>query len=143
MVQTLNLTSREIRKELLKLPLMKKRNLWLTDMEYTLPAILELKRAVADCSVSGLPYKKNKMECEEFALFLMADIRRMHLYDSTLKLNWAFGIARGYLDTLFDGRMVHDNNICLTEDGVWIIDPMTDEIMKFEEEIFNPFFVRL
>ena len=140
----LKLKAVDIKKELIEeCPLLRKENIWLTDDEYIIPSLDEVNKIIKKLSVSKIPYKNRKVECEEYALFLMADIRRYHIFNTELDENWAFGITTGYFDSFFSGRIVHDNNICLTIEGLKIIDPQIDTIFDFNENIFNPFFVRM
>ena len=117
--------------------------IWPTDPEYETLTLKKLKAVVKKCSVSGLSYKGNVWDCDNFALQLHAKVQ-LSQYDEVIadmgsKTPWAFGEVMG---TKFRGRVEdHVINICLTDKGIYLIEPQTDEIWKASKKD-SPFFVK-
>jgi len=115
-------TSDEIRELLIDVyPKLNHNRIWLTDAKFLLPTMDELIEAVNANSVKGLPFKSVTQECEEFALYLAADVRRWHATKEP-EANWAFGECAGHMYGLL-GKTNHNANICITTNEVVWIEP--------------------
>jgi hypothetical protein len=104
----------------------------LSDPEWCRPDAEEMQAMVREVAVDRMGFVHHLFECEEFALALVTAIRgrRADLAESG-KLpreqwrNWPLGIVVG---THFRGQRVdHWINICLTREGLYLIEPQTGE----------------
>ena len=116
----------------------------LSDREWWLPEVENVEAMVHEVAVDRMSFIPPLFECEEFSLALVAAIRgrRADLYRAG-KLqpervrNWPLGVVCG---TRFQGEDVdHWINVCVTRQGVWLIEPQTGLMWqpeKGEDEIF-------
>lgn len=117
------MTSREVRAELKKqFPSL--RHSWLTDPNYQAPSFDALIRRVEMLWPSD-EYKSTVNECEEFALYLMADVRKE---DFDQAANWPFGLC--FAKQLNGQKTFHVLNIAVCKDGVFLVDPTTQHTRK-------------
>jgi hypothetical protein len=122
-------------------------NVWPTDTKYLLPVLDEVVSAIERNSVKDLPYVSNIGECEEFALYLHAAIKKeRHLNWENLpkeeRYNWAFGEAIGFRFDLL-GSQNHTMNIVITSDfEVRVIEPRNNGIQMADVDKFSAFFVK-
>jgi hypothetical protein len=135
-------TSDEIREILIDAyPKLNHKRIWLTDTKFLLPTMDELVEAVAANSVKGLSFKPVTQECEEFALYLAAGVRRWHAAMEP-EANWAFGEAAGHLYGLL-GKTNHNTNICITTDDVVWIEPQSDLVHKVNLDKYSVYMVKI
>jgi hypothetical protein len=119
--------------------------IWLTDQSFNIPTFLELEKMVQTVSVSEIKYVSNKQECEEFALYLVCNIRRERNIDNADKFNWPFGLIFGLTeDYITNEKIPHYWNICRTEDKWWqYIEPQTNKIWNMKENILTPLRIKI
>jgi hypothetical protein len=135
-------TSDEIRTMLIDVyPELSHKRIWLTDSKFLLPTMDELTEAVAINSVKDLPFRSVTQECEEFALYLAADVRRWHAAKEP-EANWAFGEAAGHLYGLL-GVTNHNANLCITTDTVVWVEPQSDLIHIANPDKFSVYMVKI
>ena len=105
--------------------------------KFQLPTYQEVVDAVKQHSVKSMKYVSNIADCEKFAWYLVWGIQKERSENPTEKLTWAIGWATGYrID--FIGQESHTMVTATTSDnGIIIIDPMTDAISKPDPETFN------
>jgi hypothetical protein len=128
----MSISSRKIRSRLLKLwPELV--YVWLTDPIY-LPAPKEMKDVLElwEGELTKYAFKKNILECEEFALFCHAFVRQRQLYCYNDKYNWAFGECMTKRDR------VHSCNFYLTSSKIYMVEPQTGAYWEAtpEDKIF-------
>ncbi|MDA8139530.1 MAG: hypothetical protein M0036_12845 [Desulfobacteraceae bacterium] len=105
----------------------------LSDPDYIRPTMEELSQTLNALEVQRMPYIPLLFECEEFALGLMYEVRKQHAQEAIAGriaadrlLNWPLGICAG---TRFRGRdLDHWANVCLTTDGVRLIEPQNNTV---------------
>jgi len=111
------------------------------DPFFLVPYLAQLKEIVIRNSVKDIPSRPNRNECEEYALYLLADIRR----DSQLMnnpYNLAMGIADGFQYSDMMGWGAHTLNIALTHDsGIVITEPQTDVITVSDINVFSAYYI--
>lgn len=135
-------TSDEIRTTLIDtFPELSHERIWLTDSKFLLPTSDELLEAVIANSVRDLPFKRITQECEEFALYLAAAIRRWHAATEP-EANWALGECAGHLKGLM-GTTNHNANICVTIDEVVWIEPQSDLIHEANPDKYSIYMVKM
>ena len=126
--------------KLLKIwPRLNPERLWAADAKYIMPTRGELEKAVFESPVSGYEYVPEIEDCDDYALFLQADIIRKRYDDYKAgkipkgqQYPWAFG------QIWYDDPKIgsHAVNICITfDDGVLLIEPQTNKIRKPEKNI--------
>ena len=106
---------------------------WVPDKSFITPTLDEVKDLVASTKVNTLTFIDAINDCDDFALQLHAAVNlhranaaRDMLIPSDEHLPWAFGEAFGLQ---FMGESYqHSLNICLTTEGIYLIEPQTDEI---------------
>ena len=72
-------------------------------------------------------------DCDDYALQLHAEVNKINQ-------TWAFGEVCGFSNEIF--TQVHQRNFCVCEEGLRIVEPTTDEILKPDFKIYDVFFVR-
>ena len=112
-----------------------------------MPELNDLEESIERNSVKDLIYHKNICECEEFSLFLTAAIkieraRYVKFIPKDERYSWAVGEAIGYRTGLM-GMKVHQMCICMTQDGIKIIEPQSDKIEESDSDKFDIFFVKM
>jgi hypothetical protein len=116
----------------------------LSDPEWWLPAVETIKEEIKQVAVDRLTYVQHIFECEEFALALMYEIRRrradLALGGKLPREQWRnFPLGR-VVGKRFRGEKVdHWINICLTKEGLYLIEPQTREMwrpVESEDEIY-------
>lgn len=134
------ISSTKVRKELNKIwPDLK--HIWLRNRYYSLPTKAQLEGVLRN-NIIDLPVIKGFNECENFALFLHAQVK-MDIVKSNPdeKYNWAFGDFIADKATLL-GQRVHSACLCLTQEGCYIIEPMIENKI-YETKDYEIFFVNL
>jgi hypothetical protein len=113
------------------------RFIWLTDREYILPKLSEVKEMIADSKITHMTYIANIQECEEFALQLHAEIKRKRgaqaadgKIPSKEWKSWAIGEC--FAIKVGNVRAAHNLNIVACEEGVFLIEPQTKQISRMD-----------
>jgi hypothetical protein len=116
----------------------------LSDPEWACPHRAELEAAIKEMGIERLSYIRHLFECEEFATALMTTARgRRATMAETGKLpreqwrNWPLGIVCGARFRGVDED--HWINICLTREGLYLIEPQTGDMWRpiaGEDEIY-------
>lgn len=104
--------------------------LWITDKEYMVPNLKDVRKMISKVTVANLPHNESLNECEDYALLLMAAVRRyriefMDLIPEEEQLNWAFGICglRKYRGLKYN----HTVCFCVTNAGLYMFDAQFDD----------------
>jgi len=143
----MKITSTEIRTKLNILwPSLK--FIWLTDSIYWMPSKLKLEELLVKSQVDRMRYITSIQDCEDFALQLHADVKRIRTFDaeagSIPRNEWypyAFGEIFGYE---FRGRRQnHAINICICDDGIYLVEPQDDRIWAASSNNDKPYFIRM
>jgi hypothetical protein len=103
---------------------------WVFDPIKDCPKLSELESVIRETSVETMKLQ----DCDNYALQLHAAVDVRHQ-------TWAFGEIVGHVYGMFPG--IHAMNVCICEDGVYLIEPKTDEIRPASKEILDAFFVRM
>lgn len=124
------ITSVKIEKQLYVLYPDLKTTGWLfpKDTRYELPTLEQLEQCVDEVSVKSLKFPDGS-DCDDKALQLMARVRFKYPL-------WPFGECSGILvnDSVFNSKILpHDRNVCITQEGIKIIEPSNDDIMNPSE----------
>jgi len=115
---------------------------WFGQKEYYIPLTVEVAHMVQQHSVADMHYRNTTNECENYALFLWANIKKALVIEAELyynmsitvpdkyKYTWALGFAMGlnFKHLLFNNGS-HALNICRTKEGIILIDPQSDKII--------------
>lgn len=118
--------------------------IWPTDPVSKQMSLSLLKDVVEACSVAHLDFTGTVWDCDNFALQLHAKVQK-YQYDQLKtgkagNVPWAFGECMG---TKFKGRTEdHAINISLTDEGIYLVEPQTNEIWKADKTKDSPFFVK-
>lgn len=117
------------------------RHIWLRNNEYIIPELKDVETVVEQYKCS-LPVIAGFNECENYALYLHAAVKKHIVEEGKLSLNWAFGDFICKKESLF-GTGVHTANICLCKEGFYIIEPMEEnKVLKVNND-YKPFFINL
>lgn len=137
----MKITSKDLKKEF-KSEWNSLRQIWLRNKEYIIPELKDVEEVVKKY-ICDLPVINGFNECENFALYLHANVKKHIAEEGKLKLNWAFGDFICKKETLFFGTVIHTACICLCEEGFYIIEPLEkNKILKANND-YKPFFVNL
>ena len=115
--------------------------IWLRNKKYICPTLSELKIVIEQYPVET-PVIEGFNECENFALFLHADVKRHNVLNSTGLYNWAFGDFICKKDSIF-GTGVHTACICLCKEGFVVVEPMENNKIITVLNEYKPFFINL
>ena len=116
-----------------------------TDREYLVPTLDMVKSLMAKYADDSIRYIPSLCECEEFALFFLADVRRGRCRDIddlpvADRKNLAIGEALG---GKWNGvGKKHHANICVTEDGLYLFDMQSQQIWQPMRGNDSIYFVR-
>ena len=107
--------------------------MWVPDYNLWKPTLAEMKAAIKLSEVDRARFLDDINDCDDFALQLNADIKRMRAFDGEAGkipkdqwYPWAFGEVFG---TKFNGwPLGHSANICLCQEGIFLIEPQNDQI---------------
>ena len=124
------------------------RHVWLFDQDYWLPFRADVEAALAESKVDRMRFLPSVADCDDFALQLHADIKRVRSFMAACGqipreqwAPWAFGETMG---RRFAGSpRVHAINICVTSESVLLIEPQKDAIWEAHPERDDPFFVKM
>lgn len=101
----------------------KLKDIWIFDRDFIVPTLIDLDKYLQITRTEQEDFIDGKQECDDFALFLHADMKRALRKDNIF--NWPFGQVFG---TRFNGvDRKHNANICYTQSGLYLIEPQTDE----------------
>ena len=118
--------------------------IWLTDPKYELISVAKLDEIIKVCSVAHFKHTGYAWDCDNYALQSHATVQR-YQYDEIKRgrageISWAYGECMGiqFIHLPED----HDLNICVTETGIYLIEPQTDEKWIADKKEDIPFFVK-
>ena len=106
---------------------------WVPDKEFIIPTLAEVQAVIESTHVERLKFMDAINDCDDFALQLHAAVN-LHRAEQARKMEipsdqhvpWAFGEAFGIM---FQGeRYQHSCNVAAVEEGVFLIEPQTDEM---------------
>lgn len=121
------------------------RQIWLRNNKYIVPTLEQVKK-VTEKYICELSIIKGYNECENFALYLHANVKKHNVMQGIDKYNWAFGdFICQFTSTMF-GDVIHTANICYTKEGFYFIEPMErNKIVKSDKinNDYKPFFINL
>jgi hypothetical protein len=93
----------------------------LSDPQWQAPTQGEVLAALDAYAPRRRHYRQGVYECEEFAIDFMAFCRRINAQNADH--NWPLGVVCG---TRFKSEyMDHWANVCVSDDGLWLIEPQT------------------
>jgi len=119
--------------------------IWLMDAQYEVIPMEWLEKAMKDCSISGLVFRKDLWDCDNYALQLHAKVQ-LYQYEMAIegKLtsdhSWAFGECTGFNRDVF-GDGIHGKNLAITDKGIVLVEPQEMTISQ-PDEFYTPFFVK-
>ena len=121
---------------------------WLTEKVFISPKLEEIKAILQEASVAALKFIPNIQECDDFALHLHSKIKRIRGdWAATGKIlapeafNWAFGECFGIK---FNGiTKSHNVNIAVCEEGIFLLEPQTNETWQFNQNQDTILIVRM
>jgi len=109
------------------------RFIWLTDREYILPQLSQVKQYLEQSKVIKMKFIDDIQDCDDFALQLHAECKRIR--GTMVELGqipreewkpWSVGECFGIK---FKGvKKSHNLNIAACEEGVYLIEPQTKDI---------------
>jgi hypothetical protein len=137
----MSISSRKIRNRLKRFwPELK--NIWLTDPVYlNTPKEIVDVLALWEGELRKYSFKKNLLECEEFALFCHAFVKQHQVFNYSDKYNWAYGEC---IATKVNGSEgVHSCNIYLTSNNIYLVEPQTGAYWEANPELDTIFFIRM
>ena len=106
---------------------------WCFDQEYVYPTLEDIKQFVAKNSMDISDIKAENPDCDDFALQLHAKVKRFH--------NWSFGEA--FCNKVAGWSVLHNLNICVCQEGVFLIDPKPNRIWQADTTNDNILWVRI
>jgi len=118
--------------------------IWPTDPIYELIPVQKLKWIVEACSVSDFNHTGYAWDCDNFALQFHAKVQR-YQYDEINAYRagetpWAIGECLGIK---FGGvKEDHALNICVTPEGIYLIEPQSDTTWMADKVKDIPFLVK-
>lgn len=146
--------------------------IWPTEPNYEIISLERLKKIVKACSVAHMVFIKGIWECDNYALRFHANVQKyqydeflkgflkeypaytamsdIRLAEKIHKTGYMEGKAKKTPDAIgevmgmqFRGEELdHDINISVTDQGIYLIEPQTDEIWKADKTEDVPFFVK-
>jgi hypothetical protein len=102
---------------------------WILDRFKEVPSRQALEDVLKQTKVEMM----NRGDCDNKSLQLHAAVEWLYP-------DWSFGEIVGLIDVLASG--VHGINYCLTEEGLYLVEPSTDEILEPTRDNLDAFFVR-
>ena len=114
--------------------------IWPRDPEYKTLTISKLEEIIKACSVKDqYEYIEGGFDCDDFALQFKAAVRR-YQYDEEIRntdetnmVSWAIAECLGMRFKGQDGN--HNPNLSITDQGVIIIEPQTDEYWFADDDM--------
>jgi hypothetical protein len=113
--------------------------IWLFDRRYICPTHDELIKVI-DKVWTRQKSRGELVDCDEQALFLHSDVKK-HLAKTDTDYTWAFGEVALTMSNGWPGP--HSQNICVTKEGIYLIEPQTKEIWKAHKRDDEPYWVRM
>ena len=104
-------------------------HVWLKSKDNHVPELEEIRKIIPLSGVRDIPYQEGKMECENYALFLHAFVKK-HYLGLPYKHQVAFGEVLGLRMETVNYDKSHAMNIVITQQGVYLIEPQTYQIVK-------------
>ena len=119
--------------------------IWLTDPHYEVMPFEWLEKAIKECSLKDLVFRRDVWDCDNYSLQLHA---RVQIYQYKLVLagkskskhSWAVGECIGFNEG-FLGTGIHSQNLAITDKGIVLIEPQ-EGIIKDPDKSYVPFFVK-
>ena len=100
---------------------------WLADRGYEIPLIAEIESLLPDSGISSIRFNGELMDCDDYALLLNAWIKRYRIENfSNENHHWAFGEV--FCSRVNRVDYLHSLNICVAQEGVFLIEPQTYEV---------------
>ena len=116
------------------------KNVWLSDLEYEYPKNIDVVTAVVSRDhTDRLRFRNYTFDCDDFSLQLAASVSRHIGMNPNIERPWPFGRIKGRAFQHLAEN--HDCNICLLENEIYLIEPMTDEFFIASATEDKPFFV--
>jgi hypothetical protein len=103
---------------------------WLTSQEYHIPDVSEIRSIIPLSGVRDIQFQKDKMECENYALFLHAFVKKYCVEKKDWKHQVAFGDVIGLRMQTVSYNKSHALNIAITKQGIFLIEPQTYQIFQ-------------
>lgn len=115
--------------------LSKIRMIHMPDPQYYNPTVEEVKKILEDTKIDRLTYRKNKFDCDNFALGLKWKVSKLALGQDHREVEYCVGIVWGKIK--MDGEWFgHAINWFIDDQKkLWFIEPQTDEIFDPEGRI--------
>lgn len=103
--------------------------IWLQDRTYIKPSIKEIESLLIASGVSKLRFNGELMDCDDYALLANAHVKRSRIdmgdsLSAEESFHYSFGEAFG---DHIRGMETHTANICLAQEGLFLIEPQTYE----------------
>lgn len=95
---------------------------WVPDQNFLMPVIEEVIALIQVSGVKDFQRYGESWDCDDFALWLHAWVNQHHPPNED-KFPWAFGEVTG--SRFKNIHEQHSLNICLSADGVYLIEPQT------------------
>ena len=120
---------------------------WCWDTDYYIPTLDALKTMVALVSVKEMQFLGQRFNCNDYALTLHANVVKVVAANRPEDVQeegwfgWSFGRAAGW--QFKSKKEKHQINICLTREGIYLIEPQTDEIWEYDASIDQARFVEM
>jgi hypothetical protein len=94
--------------------------IWTPDVEYIVPDIDDVIKALEPSGIKDIFYKGVVWECDKSALAANHWIKK-HCLEIGLDKQWAFGEC--FASKLNGNELAHTLNICRATDGIYLIEP--------------------
>ena len=119
------------------------KHIWLTDPIYKEVPNKEIEKALSlwEGELRKYSFKKNLMECEEFALFCHAFIKQHQMFNYNDKYNWAYGECM--TSKLLGFENIHSCNLYLTSNNIYMVEPQTGAFWEADPKLDTVFFVKM
>jgi len=103
--------------------------IWLQDKTYVKPLIKDIEDLVIKSEIFKLRFNGELMDCDDYALLENAYVKRRRIdISDSLSANDSFHVTFGeaFGDSI-KGLENHTLNICIAQEGVFLIEPQTCE----------------
>jgi hypothetical protein len=110
-------------------------------MYYATPASIVDVLTLWEGELKKYSFKKNIIECEEFALFCHAFVKQYQIYNTNDKYNWAYGECM--TSKLMGDEYVHSCNVYLTVNNIYMVEPQTGAYWQADPELDTIFFIKM
>lgn len=118
------------------------KQIWLTDPVYkpTPTDIVDVLN-LWEGELKKYSFKKNLMECEEFALFCHSFVKQHQVFNFNDKYNWCYGEC--ITSKLLGFERVHSCNLYLTQNNIFMVEPQTGAYWEANPDLDDVFFVKM